>query len=313
MNVVRRFGLREADLIPVTMHMHAANNNGIKIIGAVIIRFSGNHLWTALRNTPNRLCHPRLQHKLFLSREACTALGLISPMFPTVGENSQQPAESDITSATTNQTSPTLDETPTTPCNCPRRSTPPPKPTDLPFPATEDIRENLQQWLLDYYKSSTFNTCEHQTLSLMSSIPMRLIIDPNAKPVAHHNPIPIPLLWQEQVKAGLDQDVALGVIEPVPVGEPVTWCHRMVVCAKKNGKPRRTIDFQALNLHATRETHHTQAPFIRPVRFQATLRKQSSTVGMGTIASHYMQMTVTLQLSSPPGAGTDTKLHHKAT
>ena len=36
-----------------------------------------------------------------------------------------------------------------------------------------------------------------------------------------------------------------------------------------------------------------QAPFIRPVRSQATLRKQSLTVGMGTIASHYMQMTVT--------------------
>ena len=83
---------------------------------------------------------------------------------------------------------------------------------------------------------------------------MRLMVDPNAKPVAHHNPVPIPLHWQEEVKAGLDQDVALGVIESVPVGEPVT-------CAKKNGKPRRTIDFQALNLHATRETHHTQSPF----------------------------------------------------
>ena len=42
---------------------------------------------------------------------------------------------------------------------------------------------------------------------------------------------------------------------------PVTWCHRMVICAKKNGKPRRTVDFQALNQHATRETHHTQSPF----------------------------------------------------
>lgn len=90
---------------------------------------------------------------------------------------------------------------------------------------------------------------------------MRLMVDPKAKPVAHHNPIPVPLHWQEEVKAGLDQDVSLGVLEPVPVGEPVTWCHRMVVCAKKNGKPRRTVDFQALNLHATRETHHTQSPF----------------------------------------------------
>ena len=35
----------------------------------------------------------------------------------------------------------------------------------------------------------------------------------------------------------------------------------MVVCAKKDGKPRRTVDFQALNRHAKRETHHTQSPF----------------------------------------------------
>ena len=87
------------------------------------------------------------------------------------------------------------------------------------------------------------------------------MINPQAKPTAYHSPIPIPIHWQDDVKAGLDRDVRLGVLEPVPVGEPVTWCHRMVICAKKNGKPRRTIDFQSLNSHATRETHHTQSPF----------------------------------------------------
>ena len=35
----------------------------------------------------------------------------------------------------------------------------------------------------------------------------------------------------------------------------------MVNCTKKNGSLRRTIDFQQLNQHATRETHHTQSPF----------------------------------------------------
>jgi len=62
-------------------------------------------------------------------------------------------------------------------------------------------------------------------------------------------------------KAGLDRDVRLWVLEPVPVGEPVTWCHRMVICTKKNGKPRKTIDFQSLNSYTTWETHHTQSPF----------------------------------------------------
>lgn len=95
----------------------------------------------------------------------------------------------------------------------------------------------------------------------MDGPPMRLMIDSTATPTAYHTPIPVPLHWQEEVKAGLDRDVRLGVIEPVPIGEPVTWCHRMVICAKKTGKPRRTIDFQPLNTHATRETHHTQSPF----------------------------------------------------
>ena len=40
--------------------------------------------------------------------------------------------------------------------------------------------------------------------------------------------------WREEVKAGLDRDVRLGVLEKVPLGTPVTWCHRMVICAKKN-------------------------------------------------------------------------------
>ena len=73
---------------------------------------------------------------------------------------------------------------------------------------------------------------------------MRLMVDPVMLDITL---IPVPLHW-EDVQVGLDQDVSLGVLEPVPVGEPVTWCHRMVICAKKNGKPRRTV---ALNLHAT--------------------------------------------------------------
>ena len=115
--------------------------------------------------------------------------------------------------------------------------------------------------MLEHYKSSTFNTCEHQLLPMMEGPPRRLIINPTAEPVAVHTPIPVPIHWREEVKAALDKDVRLGVIEQVPVGEPVAWCHRMVICPKKNGKPRRTVDFQPLNTHATRETHHTQSPF----------------------------------------------------
>ena len=190
--------------------------------------------------------------KIFLSKEACIDLGLISDSFPTIGAT-QESHNLDTTAA--------LQEEPTTTCRCPRRQRPPPPPTKLPFPATDANRQKLQQYLLDYYKAGAFNTCEHQTLPLMDSLPMKLMVDPDAEPVAHYTPVPVPIHWRDAVKAGLDHDVQLSVIEPVPVGEHVTWCHMMVICAKKNGKPRRTVDFQAHNTHATRETHHMPSPF----------------------------------------------------
>ena len=268
MNVIHRLGLRADDLIPVSMRMHAANNNGITILGAAVMRFSGTSPSGQTLETRQIVYVTGDSDKLFLSRETCTALGMISEQFPTVGETLQAPTEmaqdtaTDAASQFPQAATPHIPETAhSTPCTCPRRQKPPPRPTQLPFPATEANRPHLQQWLLDYYSTSTFNTCEHQPLPLMEGVPMRLMVNPTAEPVAHHTPVPVPLHWQADAKKGLDQDVMLSVLEPVPVGEPVTWCHRMVVCAKKNGQPRRTVDFQALNLHATRETHHTQSPF----------------------------------------------------
>ena len=146
-------------------------------------------------------------------------------------------------------------------CSCPNRAQPPPRPTSLPFPATEANRGRLEQYLRDLYGASTFNVCEHQPLPMMSGPPLSLNIDPAATPKPHHTPIAIPIHWQDEGKAGLDRDVRLGILEQVPLGTPDTWCHRMVICTKKNGSHRRTIDFQQLNQHATRETHHTQSPF----------------------------------------------------
>lgn len=48
---------------------------------------------------------------------------------------------------------------------------------------------------------------------------MRLMVEPDAKPVALHSSVPVPIHWQEEIKARLDQDVRLGVIEPVPISE----------------------------------------------------------------------------------------------
>jgi len=230
-----------------------------KILGATILHISGKDKSGKAVVTKQMTYITDCTDKMFLSKEACIALGIIPDDFPTIGATQQleTPAyiqHDAIHSAYSNTN-------PDPPCDCPKCQLPPPPPTKPPLPPTEENCEQLCQYLLDYYGSSTFDTCEHQTLPLMDGPPMRLMVDPAAPPVAHHTPIPVPLHWQDEVKAGLDQDVPLGVLEPVPISEPVTWCHRMVVCAKKSGKPRRTVDFQALNAHATRETHLTQSPF----------------------------------------------------
>ena len=96
----------------------------------------------------------------------------------------------------------------THPCGCPRREKPPPVPTKHPFAAQGENRSKLQEYLLDYYSSSTFNTCEHQLLPMMQGPPLILMVHPDAAPVAHHTPVPVPVHWQEEVKAGLDRDVS---------------------------------------------------------------------------------------------------------
>ena len=45
------------------------------------------------------------------------------------------------------------------------------------------------------------------------------------------------------------------------MGEPVEWCHRMVVTRKHDGTPRRTVDLSPLNKWCKRETHNSEAPF----------------------------------------------------
>lgn len=41
LNLVKQLGINKEKLIPVNMRMHAANNNGITILGAVFLRLTG--------------------------------------------------------------------------------------------------------------------------------------------------------------------------------------------------------------------------------------------------------------------------------
>ena len=111
---------------------------------------------------------------------------------------------------------------------------------------------------------------------MANTIPAKIHIKPGAVPGnPKRTPIPIPLHWKENIKQQLDDDVAKGVIEPVPVGEPVIWCSQMVVVPKKDGRPRRTVDFQDLNKQCDRETHHCQPPFQLAAQIPPGVKKTS--------------------------------------
>ena len=75
------------------------------------------------------------------------------------------------------------------------------------------------------------------------------------------------------MKKDLHQDVALGVIKPVPINTPVEWCSRMVVVPKHDGSPRRTVDFSALNKASRRQTHHTRSPFALASQVPRNMKK----------------------------------------
>ena len=202
--------------------------------------------------------------QLLLSREACQSLGIIGKDFPTIGSHGQADT---MEMAVADEPVPNiaLDDpelpTPCSPrsdnsCDCPRREEPPP----LCPPGMSATQ--LKVIITRHYAASSFNICTRQPLPIMTGELMPIVTDPNATPTAVHTPIPVPLHWTDKVKQDLDRDVALGIIKPVPLNTPTTWCARMVVVPKHDGTPRRTVDFKALNNASMRQTHHTRSPFM---------------------------------------------------
>lgn len=246
-DILRTLNVREKYLIPTSHKIVGVTKSPMDILGVLLLRIE----------VQNRVTHQVVYVSknisgFFLSRSAQTDLGILPDSYPASNSfASQQPP-------TTGSHSESVDQQT---CNCPRRTAPPPIPEKLPYPPTSDNREKLEQWLLNYYGASVFNTCDHQPLPKMTGEPLSIHFREDATPKAFHNPIPVPNHWKKKVKADLDRDVRLGIIEPVPPGTPTLWCAKMVVVPKKDQTPRRTVDLQPLNAATYRQTHHTPSPF----------------------------------------------------
>ena len=161
--LITKLGLDRQHLLPVNMKMTAANRGAIDIIGALALRISGTSPSKTTLKTHQMVYFTSSTDRMFLSKQACIALGMIPPSFPTIGRTD--------TSNTTKDTVPSNSQTQN--CGCPRGQCPPPPPTSLPIPATEENRERLEKWLLDYYNSieKVHNlSCSHWRANCMVSV-----------------------------------------------------------------------------------------------------------------------------------------------
>ena len=237
----------------------------------------------------NQLCYvAEGLHKLFLSQSVCKDLGIVDSNFPNIGSfDGKIQNRIDALENVETDTGENDDHKPKTGCQCPKRTLPPPPPPKIPLPPTEENIPKLKEWIVNYYSSSSFNCCSNQALPFVTnSPPMILHVDPKARPVAAHKPAPVPLHWQRAVKEGLDQDVELGVIEKVAVDEPTDWCSRMVVCAKKDGSPRRTVDLKNLIKFALGRRTQSKLLSTRQLLSLQILGAHALMHGMASIPSH---------------------------
>ena len=256
-------GFNVKDLQSVVVKIRAANKNPINILGAFKGIFKGTSPNNKTISCSGTVYVSDTVEGFFLSYETMVDLSILSPKFPTIGEHTADVLNTVNLNHISVKEGDPEHESPAcvNNCNCPLRSEVPKPPAALPFAPIEANVDKMRSWLLKQYASSTFNICPHRPLSTMRGPPIEFHVDETAKPRVCHTAAPIPIHWQEKVKEDLDRDEALGVIEKVPYGTPVTWCHRMVITRKHNGEPRRTVDLSPLNKFCTRETFSTESPF----------------------------------------------------
>ena len=172
----------------------------------------------------------------FISKDALQAMGAISEEFPLVSERE----ESRLVAELADQQQAVLEtiqrlevQSELAPFGCPSRVSAP-SPPALPFPATESNRQRLKEFLLSYYKYSTFNVCPHQPNTPHAWATIGVQIGPDAKQFAVYSPATVPAHWAKQVKADIQRGMQLEKVEHEMDSRVDDWCSRMVIilCCK---------------------------------------------------------------------------------
>ena len=95
-------------------------------------------------------------------------------------------------------------------------------------------------------------------LRSMAGPPMHITLRSDAVPCRHYRARAILFQWRNAVEGQLSSMESKGVIKKVPVGEPFTWCHPMVVVPKKASAETR--DLTGLSKYIERPAYPTRVP-----------------------------------------------------
>ena len=228
-----QLGLTSNHLRPCNRRVTAVGGSTLTCTGWIPVKFEINGFATT---QPLFICSK--VDRLYFSKQGCIEVNILPHNFP-------QPIPTAHPATVSAVQQPHLP--------------PPQPPSQLPYPPTPENVPKLEAYIRQKFANSAFNNSP--PFPSLSGPPAKIHLKPDAVPHARHAPIPIPHHWKTKVKESLDRDVERGIIAPVPIGSPVTWCSPMVVVSKEDGSPRRTIDFQRLNAQCLRETHHTSTPF----------------------------------------------------
>ena len=249
------------------MSLSAANKSPIRITGAFFARIQGTSQNGSQIETKSMVYVSADVKGFYLSEDTMYGLGMLARDFPRPGcalssssiSQATELPDSNVQSVSGEPHHSSLNNHT---CACPQRQPVPDRPSKLPFDCTPENNEKMKQWCMEEFGSSTFNVCPHQPLPCMAGPPMKIHVDENAKPFVCHKAAPVPIGWDEMHKEDLDNDVTMEVIEPVPIGEPVTWCFRTVLSRKSDGRCRRTVDYTPMNKYCKRETHVVESPMV---------------------------------------------------
>ena len=164
-------GIKQNSIFQVETGVNTVTSSAVDIVGGVFLRISAYDEMRKQRRETRQLCYvSKSIQGIYLSEEACRALGTIPETFPQVGQFSteEQMSISGVSSSTIKCTNSGVVGPDEKPCSCPKRSLPPTEKPKLPCEPTEENLPILKQYILDRYRSSGFNCCEHQPLPLMT-------------------------------------------------------------------------------------------------------------------------------------------------